>query len=126
MKTFKPIKARHGYSMVWNPKHINASKNGYVLVHRMVMADYLGRKLKRYEIVHHKNHIKTDNRICNLVVMKISEHLKEHNYSGLREAWKTLHSGKCSIHGCKSLGGRKTKICRRHYQRNWWRKNHGK
>ncbi|MEW5956636.1 MAG: HNH endonuclease signature motif containing protein [Chloroflexota bacterium] len=72
----------HGYIRVKvYPDHpfyaTMATAAGYILEHRLVMAEHLGRPLENNEIVHHKNGNKTDNRIENLeLFVSFQEHGK--------------------------------------------------
>ena len=65
-----------GYVRIYVPNHPRANTWGYVYEHVILMEDYLHRSLTDNEVVHHKNGIRSDNRLENLQVMTKEEHSK--------------------------------------------------
>lgn len=60
------IKMSSGYIKVYAPDNPMANCDNYVLEHRLVMSETLGRPLRSFENVHHINGVRWDNRIENL------------------------------------------------------------
>jgi hypothetical protein len=78
--TTEKITTGAGYVFVKRPDHPGCNARGYVLEHRLVMEEKLGRYLTREEVVHHVNHNKSDNRIENLdLISTASEHTGMHS-----------------------------------------------
>jgi len=81
----------HGYVSIWmakeNPYYSMANSINQLREHRLVMARHLGRCLLPTEYVHHKNGIRTDNRIENLKLAdSVGAHMTEHT-AGYRDGY---------------------------------------
>lgn len=77
------IKDGRGYIWVKVPKgYLKANLWGYIAEHRFIMEKYLGRFLRKKEVVHHLNGDHSDNRLENLKLCKNNaEHRKLHKKS---------------------------------------------
>ncbi len=72
-------KKMNGYILLLKPKHPFANSNRYIMEHRYVMEQKIGRYLKPEEVVHHINGDISDNRIENLELLPSkSAHRKLH------------------------------------------------
>lgn len=71
-----------GYQIVYDPD------GKRVLEHRLVIEQHFQRKLFPFEVVHHLNHNKSDNRLENLQVMAKGTHAAKHH--GARDAMGRL------------------------------------
>lgn len=100
----KPVEGYEDYlitnnGMVWSRKRkkwmtlqktdsghlrINLKSWNLKIIHILVYQTFV-RKLKKGEVIHHVNEIKTDNRLQNLTVMTINEHIRFHSTG--RTAW---------------------------------------
>lgn len=68
-----------GYIEIFRPGHPTADVRGYIMEHRLIMEQYLGRYLTPEEVVHHINGDVADNGIENLKLFcNNAKHTREH------------------------------------------------
>ena len=85
-------KSSYGYIMICSPDHPYKNKRGEVFEHRLVMEQHIGRYLKPYEVVHHINGIRDDNRLENLELTDIHEHQRSKHLKGFRDKYNRFHN----------------------------------
>jgi len=73
-------KGDYVYALV--PDHPKRTKNNYVLLHRIVLENYLGRMLEDDEIAHHINEDKKNNGIDNIELCLAKVHNQYHAKRG--------------------------------------------
>ena len=85
MWNIKKIISKGDYNYALVPNHPDATKNGYVLHHRVVMENHLGRRLYNCEVVHHKDGNKKNNTIDNLELLDNKKHVHNHRLANGRK-----------------------------------------
>lgn len=74
-RNYKGGRVNHrGYIRLWKPGYPGSTAKGYILEHRWVMEQKLGRQLDPWEHVHHRNGVKDDNRPENLEIVTNKTH----------------------------------------------------
>lgn len=115
-------KTVYGYIEVFMPDHPDA-KDKMIFEHRLVMEKMIGRRLEEHESVHHKNHVRDDNRPDNLELMTKSDHMRMHMLErhGKGDRWAKEHD-RCSDCLRTDLPHAGGGLCRNCYARQLARK----
>ncbi len=69
---------QNGYIYIHSPNHPNHDNKNYVQEHRLIAEKYLNRYLEKFEVIHHINRNRQDNRPENLYLFTKRKHDKFH------------------------------------------------
>jgi hypothetical protein len=120
-------KHQRGYIEVKNKNHPFANNQGYVLEHRLVWEQHNNAMLLQWAAVHHKNEVKTDNRIENLEAMMKSSHMSLHFTKDLSDRiCSNCGSSECGLHRGRPNWQHNSNgelICKKCYRHEYWLRN---
>jgi hypothetical protein len=88
------INSKEGYIYIHNSNHPHVTKRNYVFEHILIMEKEIERYLWRWEVIHHINEIKNDNRIENLFLCKNSSHHRKIHKQFTNICMELFRSGK--------------------------------
>ncbi len=110
----------------WRGGRLDSDSRGYIKLytgyhkmqyeHIIVMESHLRRKLNPNEVVHHKNGIKNDNRVENLIVLTKSNHMKHHQKERAKDNWSLKYGNKCNRCSTSERKHESRGYCKRCYQ----------
>ena len=78
MWNIKKIIKKGDYLYALVPEHPKCTKNGYVLMHRIIIENHLNRVLNENEVIHHLDGNKYNNDLSNLQLLDKKEHNSLH------------------------------------------------
>lgn len=102
-----------GYVRAYFNFHPLYPKRKWIEEHRLIISELVGRALKRFEVVHHKNHNRIDNHPRNLDLMYRGDHGYLHN-TGLKRSTKFIRNI-----SKKNLGKVRSEQHKANYRASW-------